>query len=415
MTTNHILGNIKILDFTHAVAGPTTTRLMAEMGADIIKVELAPSGDMIRGMPYLKDGRSGYFVQQNRGKKSLCLDMRKSEAVEILKKLIAQSDVLIENFTPGVITEMGLGWEVASAINSELIYCSISAFGQTGPLSHLPGYDYMGQAYAGVTSLIGDPDDGPMMPMLAMGDVNTGVHALAAISSALFYRSQGGGGQYIDCCLLDSYFHCQDMNVQLSSNTNGEVQPGRNGRHHPAVAPDGIFKGKDSYMFVIALTPKQWTALCDLMGQPELADDPRYKTFVDRAAHLPDIVKMIEDWIVSMPSDEAAREALEAAYVPVAPVLTPTEAMQHPHLIERGTVRTISDRGLGEFQIPGMPLRFSKFKELLTLEAPYLGEHNESVLRERLGMSDEEIMQLSASKVLITEAIPANNNSGEMT
>ncbi|RLA46420.1 MAG: hypothetical protein DRR06_05085 [Gammaproteobacteria bacterium] len=407
MKNKHILSNIKILDFTHAVAGPTTTRLMAEMGADIIKVELAPSGDMIRGMPYFKDGRSGYFIQQNRGKKSLCLDMRKPEAVEILKKLVAQSDVLIENFTPGVITEMGLGWEVASEINPELIYCSISAFGQTGPLSSLPGYDYMGQAYAGVTSLIGDPDDGPMMPMLAMGDVNTGVHALAAISSALFYRSQAGGGQYIDCSLLDSYFHCHDMNVQLCSNTNGEVQPTRNGRHHPAVAPDGIFKGKDSYLFIIALTPKQWEALCGAMGRSDLIGDPRYSTFGERAAHLPDIVKLVEDWIASMPSDNAAREALEAARVPVAPVLTPGEAMEHPHLIERGTVRTISDRGLGEFQIPGMPLRFSRFKDLLTLEAPYLGEHNESILRERLNMSDQEIMQLSDSKVLVAEAIPA--------
>ncbi len=407
MTAKHILSNIKILDFTHAVAGPTSTRLMAEMGADIIKVELAPSGDMIRGMPFLKDGRSAYYVQQNRGKKSLCLDMRKPEALEILKKLVVQSDILLENFTPGVIADMGLSWDVVHEINPELIYCSISAFGQTGPLSKLPGYDYMGQAYAGVTSLIGDPEDGPVMPMLAMGDVNTGVHATAAIGMALFHRSQGGGGQYIDCCLLDSYFHCQDMNVQLCSNTNGEVQPGRNGRHHPAVAPDGIFKGKDSYMFVIALTPGQWRSLCEVVGRPELSDDPRYATHGDRAAHLPEIVKLIEDWIVSMPSDDAAREALEAAYVPVAPVLTPAEAMAHPHLVERGTVRTISDRGLGNFQIPGMPLRFSQFEDLLPLEAPYLGEHNESVLRERLGLSDEEIAQLTHGEVLVSESMPA--------
>jgi crotonobetainyl-CoA:carnitine CoA-transferase CaiB-like acyl-CoA transferase len=407
MATKHILSNIKVLDFTHAVAGPTSTRLMAEMGADIIKVELAPSGDMIRGMPFLKDGRSGYYVQQNRGKKSLCLDMRKPEALDILKKLVAQSDILLENFTPGVIADMGLSWDVVHEINPELIYCSISAFGQTGPLSKLPGYDYMGQAYAGVTSLIGEADGAPMMPMLAMGDVNTGVHATAAIGMALFHRTQGGGGQYIDCSLLDSYFHCQDMNVQLCSNTNGEMQPTRNGRHHPAVAPDGIFKGKDSYMFIIALTPKQWQALCEVMGQPELFDDPRYQTFSDRAANQSELIEIIERWITSMPSDDAAREALEAAYVPVAPVLTPGQAMQHPHLIERGTVRTVSDRGLGEFQIPGMPLRFSQFEDLLPLDAPYLGEHNENVLRERLGLSDEEITQLTDSKVLISEAIPA--------
>lgn len=406
MTVTHILKNCTVLDFTHALAGPTTTRLMAEMGADIIKVELAPMGDMSRTIPYIENDRSAYFVQQNRGKKSLCLDIREAGSISILKKLIAQADVLIENFTPGVIADMGLGWEVAKEINPELIYCSISAFGQTGPLAHLPGFDYMGQAYSGVTSLIGDPKDAPMMPMISMGDVNTGVHALAAINGALFYRGQGGGGQYIDCSLLDCYFHCHDFNVQLYSNTNGEVQPTRNGRHHASVAPDGIFKGRDSYMFVIALSPKQWKALCEVMGRSDLIADERYATFTDRMSHLDEIIELIEGWIVSMPSDDAAREALEAAHVPVAPVLTPAEAINHPHLIERGTVRTVSDRGLGEFQIPGMPLRFSQFPDSLTLEAPYLGEHNESVLRERLGMSEEEIAQLVADRILCTEAIP---------
>ena len=402
----HILKGCTVLDFTHALAGPTTTRLMAEMGADIIKVELAPYGDMTRTLPYLENGRSGYFVQQNRGKQSLCLDLRKAESVDILKKLIAQADVLIENFTPGVIADMGLGWEVAQDINPELIYCSISAFGQTGPLSHLPGFDYMGQAYSGVTSLIGEPEGSPMMPMISIGDVNTGVHALAAINGALFYRSQGGGGQYIDCSLLDSYFHCHDFNVQLHSNTNGEVQPTRNGRHHAAVAPDGIFKGRDSYMFVIALSPKHWAALCGVIGRSDLIEDKRYGTFTERAAHLDEIIELIEGWIATMPSDDAAREALEAAHVPVAPVLTPAEALNHPHLIERGTVRTVSDRGLGEFQIPGMPLRFSQFPDTLTLEAPYLGEHNKTVLRERLRMSDDDISQLRENKVLRAETIP---------
>ena len=407
MTTKQILANIKVLDFTHALAGPTTTRLMAEMGADIIKVELAPHGDMTRAMAYRKNRRSAYFVQQNRGKKSLCLDLRRSESIEVLKKLIAQSDVLLENYTPGVIEDMGLSWEVAQAINPELIYCSISAFGQTGPLSRLPGYDYMGQAYAGVTSLMGEPDDAPVMPMISIGDVNTGVHALAAINGALFYRSQGGGGQRIDCSLLDSYFHCHDLNVQLYSNTDGEVQPTRNGRHHPAVAPDGIFRGRDSCMFVIAVTLKQWESLCNTMGRPELKDDARFKTNGDRIANINDLIEVIEGWIKSMPSDDAAREALEAARVPVAPVLTPGEAMQHPHHIERGTIRTISDRVLGEFQVPGMPLRFSECLNSEDLEAPFLGEHNASILRERLAMSDEEINILNDNKVLMAEAIPA--------
>ena len=407
MTSKQILSNVRVLDFTHALAGPTTTRLMAELGADIIKVERGPVGDMTRQMSYYKDGRSAYFVQQNRGKKSLGLDLRKPESVEIIKKLIPQTDVLIENFAPGVITDMGFGWEAMRDLNPDLIYCSISAFGQTGPLSHLPGFDYMGQAYAGVTSLMGEPDDVPIMPSISLGDVNTGVHALAAINGALFYRSQGGGGQYIDCSLLDSYFHCHDFNVQLCSNTHGEQQPTRNGRHHPAVAPDGIYRGITSSMFIIAVSPKQWQALCNTMGQPELYDDPRFRSNGRRVHNIKALVEVIEGWIQSMPSDDAAREALEAARVPVAPVLTPAEAMQHPHHIERGTVRTISDRVLGDFQVPGMPLRFSECMNSEDLEAPFLGEHNESILSERLGMSSEEIKALNEGKVLIAEAIPA--------
>ncbi len=406
MTARRILSNIRVLDFTHALAGPTTTRLMAEMGADIIKVELAPRGDMTRGMSYYKNGRSGYFIQQNRGKKSLCLDLRKPAAVDIVKRLVADTDVLIENYSPGVIADMGLGWEVLREINPQLIFCSISAFGQTGPLSHLPGFDYMGQAYSGVTSLLGYPDEAPLMPAISIGDVNTGVHALAAINGALFYRAMGGGGQYLECSLLDSYFHCHDLSVQLYSNTPERKQPTRNGRHHPAVAPDGIYRGRDSCMFVIAATEKQWQALCTAIGRPDLRDDPRFATNAKRVANLPALIEIIEGWIHSMPSDDAARQALEAARVPVAPVLTPAQAMQHPHLIERGTVRTIRDRGLGEFQIPGMPLRFSACPELPELEAPYLGEHNASILRERLSLSDAEIGELVANQVLHAEALP---------
>ena len=406
MSAKAILANCKVLDFTHALAGPTTTRLMAEMGADIIKVELAPRGDMTRAMAYNKNGRSGYFIQQNRGKKSLCLDLRKPESADLIKRLVADTDVLVENYSPGVIADMGLGWEDLKEINPQLIFCSISAFGQTGPLSHLPGFDYMGQAYAGVTSLLGYPDEAPLMPAISIGDVNTGVHALAAINGALFYRSQGGGGQHIDCSLLDSYFHCHDLSVQLYSNSNGRMQPTRNGRHHPAVAPDGIFHGRDSCMFVIAATAKQWEALCKAMGRADLLDDSRFETNAKRVANVAALIEIIEGWIQSQPSDDAAREILEAARVPVAPVLSPAQAMQHPHLIERGTVRTIRDRGLGEFQIPGMPLRFSACPDLPELEAPYLGEHNASILRERLALSDAQIRELVQREVLHAEAMP---------
>ena len=186
----YILGGIVVVDFSQIVAGPACTCLMAELGAEVIKVEFAPAGDPSRQLPTLRDGHSGYFVQHNQGKKGICVDPRQAEGLALLKSLIAKADVMVENFSPGVIARLGLGWEVVQALNPKLIMCSISAFGQTGPLSPLPGYDFIAQAYAGVTSMIGEPDAPPALAGLVMGDVGTGISALAAINGALFWRER---------------------------------------------------------------------------------------------------------------------------------------------------------------------------------------------------------------------------------
>ena len=167
----NILQGVRVLDFSQALAGPTTTRLMAEMGAEVIKVELAPNGDAARALPYLRNGRSGYYIQQNRGKKSIAIDRKDPHAIELLRKVLEGCDVLVENFAPGAIARLGFGWDTVRAINPRLIMGSISAFGQSGPLSALPGYDYIGAAYAGVLSMIGEPDGPPYFYMLGIGDV----------------------------------------------------------------------------------------------------------------------------------------------------------------------------------------------------------------------------------------------------
>src|SRR5271155_5290741 len=211
----HVLDGYKVLDFTHFIAGPTATRLMAGVGAGGIKVELAPHGDQARTIEYLRDNRSAYFVQQNRGKLGMCVNMRKAAALALIKELIPKVDVFIENFAPGVIGSMGLDFATVSALNPSLVMCSISTFGQTGPLSQDTGFDFIGQAYAGVTSLIGEPDGPPYVPMIAIGDTTTGVHAMGAIACALLFREKTGEGQYIDISLLDSYFHAQTIGVEL--------------------------------------------------------------------------------------------------------------------------------------------------------------------------------------------------------
>ncbi|MGH7931800.1 MAG: CaiB/BaiF CoA transferase family protein, partial [Candidatus Binataceae bacterium] len=199
----HILDGYKVLDFTQVLAGPTVTRLMAEMGAEIIKVEMAPAGDHSRHLPHIVDGRSGYFVQQNRGKKSLCIDLKDRAGLQIVRDLVPKVDVMVENFAPGVIGRLGFDYKSVSALNPRLVMCSISLLGQTGDFSHKPGYDHVSAAYAGVIDLTGYPDRAPVFTTMGMGDIGTGVHALSAVLSALLYRERAGKGQWVDVSLVD--------------------------------------------------------------------------------------------------------------------------------------------------------------------------------------------------------------------
>ncbi len=401
MAVKHVLDGIKVLDFTQYLAGPTTTRLMAEMGAEIIKVEWGPHGDPVRGVGYIKDKRSAYYIQQNRGKQSLCLDFSKPEANEIIKEIVPHVDIIMENFSPGVIGRLGLDWDTVHELNPQAIMCSLSAFGQTGPLARLSGFDYIAQAYSGVTSMIGEANGPAYLPMLGLGDVNTGVHALAAINAALFHRERGYGGQYLDISLLDSYFHCHEINVQMYSASEGKIEPSRSGQHHFAVAPLGLFQGKTTQIVIIAMIT-QWKNLCEAIGKPELINDPKFKDIRVRVENRFELVKIIEDWLASMPSDEESIRVLEEHRVPVAPMLTVPQAMAHPHLKERNTVRTVTDRTFGKVEIPGVPLRFSQFPDFLPLEAPFLGEHNGSVLTDMLGYSDDRVAGLAEQGVLIS-------------
>lgn len=403
----HILDGFRVLDVTQFLAGPAATRILVEMGAEVIKVEF-PGGDPARKFPFLKDGRSGYYVQQNRGKKAVSLDPKHPQGLEILKGLIAKCDVFIENFAPGVIGRLGLDWDAVRAINPNIIMCSISAFGQTGPLAHLPGFDNIGQAYAGVTSMIGERDKPPAFPMLALGDIGTGVHAACAIGFALLHRERGHGGQFIDVSLLDSYFHHHEVNVQAWSASKGEIKPTRSGSHHFAVAPAGIFRGKEMAIVLLPLL-NMWPRFCEVIGRPDLIEDPRFIDNPKRAENQLELIPIIEGWLQAQTSDAEAIRILEEARLPVAPVLSVEQACQHPHLIERETVRWIDDRVLGRLQVPGMPLRFSAFPGHLDLVAPFLGEHNAQVLGEYLGYSAAKVAELKAAGVLADEPIPAAN------
>jgi crotonobetainyl-CoA:carnitine CoA-transferase CaiB-like acyl-CoA transferase len=395
-----MLDGYRVVDFTQFVAGPTVTKLMAELGAEIIKIEIAPRGDLCRSFPFVRDQRSAYFVQQNRGKMSLCLDLKTAAGKAIVRELIKQADLLVENYAPGAIARMGFDYEAVRRINQKIVMCSVSTFGQTGPLSPEPGYDFIGQSYAGVTSLSGEADGDYYPPALAIGDVSTGVHAYAAVVTALLHRERTGEGQYLDISLLDSYFHYHDLAVELVSSSHGEMRVTRQGNQISVLSPAGIFKTRNGSLWIFAFQDNHWGSLCEIMSEPSLVTDPRCADNVSRVANRPFVNGVITAWLKTLPDTAAAIAILRAAHIPHAPVLTVEEAMAHPHLRERGTVRTVHDRILGDFQVPGFPMRFSAYPRLPELDAPFLGEHNRRILSAYLGYSDGQIKELEETGVL---------------
>ncbi len=281
--------------------------------------------------------------------------------------------------------------------------CSVSTFGQTGPLAEDPGFDLIGQAYAGVTGLIGDKDGPPVIPLMAIGDVSTGVHGMGAIACALLHRERTGVGQYIDVSLVDSYFGYQDMGVELLTASGGTARIERSGRYYPGLSPCGVFKGRKIYFIIMAWMDRHWSELCKVMGRPELASDPRFADLPSRVANRDLVTGIIEQWLASMPDDDRSVAAMRAARIPMAPIRSLEEAMNHPHLRERGTVADVHDQVLGDIKVPGFPIRFSGFPHPSNQQAPLLGEHNEVILRKYLGYTDDRIAALKDNRVLVSK------------
>lgn len=397
-----MLSGCRVLDFTQYLAGPTVTRLMAEMGADIIKVEIAPMGDPARLLPTIKSGRSGYFVQQNRGKKSLCLDFHKPEALDILRALAAKVDVVVENYGPGVLQKRGLDYESLKHINPRLIMASLSAFGRKSPLSHKTGYDMIAQAFSGLMSMTGEPDGPPTFVGIGIADVGTGVHTFAALGYALYNREKTGVGQHIDIAMIDALYHMHDFGLQSYSLTGGEFIPTRMGKYHNQICPCGIYKAPQGWIFILVLD-RQWASMVKAMGKPELLTDPRFATSADRVTNRDLLNPIVQEWFLSFPSDEAALAVLEQNRIACAPVLSVEDTLAHPYFKARQMVRTVTDPILGEVTIPGFPLKFSAYPDLPDLQAPLLGQHGVQVLQEYLNYSETEIARLQQSGTLYRE------------
>ena len=370
------------------------------MGADVIKVEYPPYGDPVRPSPPRRNGRSAYHVQQNRGKRSLSVDLTSSEGISLIEDLIPKVDIVVENYSPGVMERRGLGYDRLRQLNPRIIMASISGFGQSGPLSEKTAFDFIAQAYSGLMHMTGDPDGPPMLIGAGIADTSTGVHAFAALGYALYRRDRTGEGSHLDIGMVDVMYHMQETAVSGPSLSEGEVIAMRTGRHYAPASPAGIFKGPTGWIVVFALE-NQIANLWAALGSPELAEDPRFQNNRTRLEYRDDLTEIIEQWMSTFGTDEEVVAILEQHRVPCGPVVEPVKlAETHPHFLERGTVREVTDPLAGSMLIPGFPLRFSDAPDLPDLTAAEVGEHNASVLHDLLGMSAEAVAALEQDGVL---------------
>jgi CoA:oxalate CoA-transferase len=376
----------------------------------VIKLELAPFGDRMRAdglkplAPESKNSSiSTSYLQHNHTKLSFAIDLKKPGAREIVMSMIPQVDVVVENFAPRVIDRLGFAYKDIKPVNPKIIMCSISMAGQTGPLSVKAGYDYIGQAYAGITDGIGQVDGPPALTSMAIGDVSTGVAAAMAIGFALLHRERTGEGQYLDASLLDTYFHMHEKTVPIVSLRGDKYHPTRSGSLHPDGGTTGIFHFRGDQYIQITSTPHQWPQFVRAMKMPELAADPRFKDARGRRDNKEQLRDVIEQWLSTFATRDDALAALDAERVPCAPVLTVNEAMKHPHHNERKTVRWVEDPLLGRVAIPGVPVKFSAWPDRTEVRSARLGEDNERVLRELLKMPAEQIRKLYAEEILVRD------------
>ncbi len=393
-----MLDGVKVVDMTQYLAGPTVTRLLAEQGADIVKIEQAPHGDPSRGFGIMKDGRSGYFVQQNRGKKSLCIDFDADDGRAVLDALIADADVLVENYGPGVLEKRGLDQATLRAKHPRLIIASISGFGREGAWSDRVAFDLIAQAQSGIMHLTGDPDGPPMPVGTSVADVTSGVHAATGIGFALFHRERTGEGRHIDISMVDSMFHQHEIAVHGPPITGMKWRPKRSGHQSRLNSPQGVYKAPEGWIVIHAMQ-RQWPGVCAAMGQPELETDERFANLDVRQKNRHELNQIIEAWLATLPSDEAAIAVLEANRVPCARVIAPYEAMDHPHYQSRQMARAVPDPVLGEIVVPGNPIRDTDVPLPRDMDAPLLGEHNREIL-ESLGYSAADAERMEAAGVL---------------
>ena len=390
------LSGLKVLDVTRVFSGPYCTMMLGDLGAEIIKVERKGVGDETHYFAPMKNDESGYFTYFNRNKKSLTLDLKAPEAVEIVKELAGWADIVVENFSPGVVDRLGIGYEDLKKVNPKIIYGSISGFGQTGPYKKKPAYDIVCQAMGGFMSLTGEKGGTPYKVGPSVVDALAGIHMAFALMSAVHHRDRTGEGQFVDVAMMDTAFSVLE-NFVVTKTITGEA-PTRNGNANLGSAPFNSFRTKDGYVTIACANNGLFKKLVKAIGREDLLEVEKYKENHLRKANEETLNPEIEKWTLQYNTDEVVK-ILDAASVPVGPILGIDELVEDPQIKARDMLVDITHPILGKVKYPGNPIKFSETSDLSFESAPLLGEHNDYVLKDVLKMSEEKISELKEKDI----------------
>ncbi|KPJ80685.1 MAG: CoA-transferase [Gemmatimonas sp. SG8_23] len=415
MSNGSPLEGVRVVELAHIMAGPVCGLLLADMGADVVKVERLPRGDATRGfLPPSVDGESAAFMMLNRGKRGVALDLRSPEGVDVVRRLLAQADVVIENFRVGTMERMGLGWEALAQVNPRLVYCQITGFGRTGPMSERGGFDLIAQGHSGLMSITGEgPGRAPVKVGAPVTDITAGILAAFGVVSALFERERTGEGRLVDTSLFEAGItqtYWQSA-IALASG----VSPGPLGSAHPLAAPYQAFRTADGWINVGASNPRTWKGLTRVIGKPSLAEDPRFAENAGRMAHLDDLVEVLEPYFRRRSTDEWLVR-LVAEGVPAGPIASVGEMLEHPQTLAREMVIEVEHSALGPVRSLGRPVKLHRARSETAgphpeaasdrpagargRGAPLFGEHTREVL-EGYGLEPSEVELLLADGIAL--------------
>jgi len=396
------LAGIRVVDYTHFLAGPYLSRCLAGLGADVIKVERPTAGDAGRAHAYLVDGQSGYFLQQNMGKKGLCVNLKDRRGLDLMHKLVRSADVFVENYRPGSLEKLGLGYEELAKINPRLVYCSVSAYGHTGPDAPKAGFGLIAEAISGAMDLLGKPGEPPPLFRMPLADMYAGIHGVAGVCAALVGRAATGTGRHVDVALLDCMVGMHDYAVQCYTMSGGTEIPQRSGSDLPQSTVYGAFQARDGDLVIAAQVDDAWKRLAKLVGGDALAADTRFHTTNGRNSNRLEVLAKIREWTMAQPSVKACLAALDAAGVPSAAIRRIDQVLADPQVQARGMIVEQDHPVLGRVKLANVPFKFSDCDATPRTAAPLLGQHNREIATE-LGYSAKDVDAMVTDGVLYAE------------